>query len=101
MVNLDNLNNMTISITNGPSIPSKFTEERINNADVPEGWFKYETRYDEESNYFFDTIEASVAVNFKGTLLTSEELELKEHTESGKPDKYLAINTDFNYTFNA
>lgn len=57
-------------------IPSLFTEMRVVRDSVPEGFYLYEVRCDDDGLGDPSQIGSCVIVNFLGTLLASEELEL-------------------------
>ena len=64
-----------------------FTEERFSDSQTPDGFYRYELRSSDNGSDLFVTLENRVGVNFSGTVLTAEEIEL------GK-DGYLTINSD-------
>ena len=47
-----------------------YTPRRVNKSTIPEGWYAYEIRTDDDGKGEWVTIEESVLVNFDGTLLT-------------------------------
>lgn len=51
-----------------------FSDLRIDRSSVPEGWYCYEIRHDDEDQGYWAEIGTSVMVNFWGTLLTTEQL---------------------------
>lgn len=57
-------------------IPSLFTETRVVRDFVPEGFYLYEVRCDDDGLGNPSQIGSCVIVNFLGTLLASEKLEL-------------------------
>lgn len=77
------------AIVNGREV--YYTNLRIRNADVPDGFFKYEIR----SSDFDDTwatIENFVWVNHIATILTDEPFEMVNHGYN-ENDKYLEISS--------
>ena len=64
-----------------------FTEERLSDSQTPDGFYRYELRSSDNGSDLFVTLENRVGVNFSGTVLTAEEIEL------GK-NGYLTINSD-------
>lgn len=57
-------------------VPALFTDARIERESVPDGFYLYEVRYDDENLGDPAQIGKCVIVNFLGSLLVSEELEL-------------------------
>lgn len=74
-----------------------FTELRIDRSTVPEGWFMYEVRHDDNSWGDPVQIALGVLVNHFGTLLMKEELRLEASMNTY--NAYLDIDpeTDWNY----
>ncbi len=67
-----------------------FSNNRIKREELPDGVYKYELRYGDEGN--FCSLEKSVVVNFGGTILTKEPLDLGE-------DNYLSFDEESDPNF--
>lgn len=70
-----------------------FSNYRIDRSTVPEGLYMYEVRHDDDQQGDPCQIKSSILVNFWGTVITNESLELDENDS-------LLINSeeDWNYT---
>lgn len=64
-----------------------FTSERIRDADLPKGIYKYEVRHDDECQGIMREIAKRIFVNHWGTILSKEEIDLGA-------DGYRLINED-------
>lgn len=53
-----------------------FTSERIRDADLPKGIYKYEIRHDDECQGIMCEIAKRIFVNHWGTILSKEEIDL-------------------------
>lgn len=54
--------------------PVLFTNDRVDKATVPKGWYRYNIRGSDSDPGSFGTLECEVAVNHAGTILSSEEI---------------------------
>ena len=57
--------------------PALFANEKLTDADIPEGLFCYYLR-NRDDGEGFATLEPKVSVNFGGTVITSEPIEIPE-----------------------
>jgi hypothetical protein len=95
--------NMSITLGNeqnpGEVISAEFSKTKIDSKSIPEGKFYYEgAKLSENDAYVFtEIVESAKDDNFEGSLILDKPLTLTEH-ENGK---YLKINDEFNYVFNA
>lgn len=53
-----------------------FSNSRISKSDIPEGMYRYDFR--EDSDNYFATIEKNVVVNYSGSIITTESIDLGE-----------------------
>lgn len=74
-----------------------FSDLRIDRKTIPEGWFMYEVRHDDEDWSNPVEIGLGILVNFFGTIITKEELKLIPSTVTN--NAYLDIDPekDWNY----
>lgn len=74
-----------------------FTELRVDRSTVPEGWYMYEVRHDDNS--WGDPVEIAkgILVNHFGTLLVKEPIELTPFPETGNDYRYIDPETDWYY----
>lgn len=54
------------------------TDMRVPDSEIPEGWYKYETRMDDDLYDYFGTLEKRVIVNFGCTVISPTEFDLGE-----------------------
>lgn len=78
--------------------PALFTNERLTDGDIPKGLFRYDLR-DSDDGDGFATLEANVAVNHGGTVITAEPIDLGEQgyiafTDDTSPN-FLGTETTF------
>ena len=58
-----------------------FTDMRIIHASVPDGWYRYEIRHDDDGLGDWAEIAKHVLVNFWGTLITREPIEFDAYED--------------------
>lgn len=72
-----------------------YTDERIDRESVPSGWYLYEVRHDDEDWGEPVEIALGVMVNFYGTLLVEEPIELTPNTFNGNDYVYIDWDRDW------
>ena len=74
-----------------------FTNERVNSDTVPEGWYMYEVRHDDECQGEPVEIALWVMVNHWGTLLVKEPFDLEKSQFTNNAYLYIDPEEDWNY----
>lgn len=72
-----------------------FTELRVDRSTIPEGWYMYEVRHDD--NNWGDPVEIArgILVNHFGTLLVKDPIELEPFQETGNDYRYIDPEKDW------
>lgn len=72
-----------------------FTELRVEKETIPDGWYVYEVRHDDEDWSEPVEIALGVMVNFYGTLLVEEPIELEPNAFNGNDYRYIDWDQDW------